>query len=371
MNARAHAYPVTVALIGTGAWGLVLAKAIAASSKIRIACCVGRDAERRARFVEQTGLPAAVDYEAVLADPAIDGVLLTLPNEMHLAFAAQAARAGKHVYLEKPVANTLDDGLRVAALESRYGVRVAVGHCARFLTGTRLLRALIDDGRFGQVNMIEAWFCNDRGLRLTPDDWRWYSDRAPGGCLSQIAIHQFDTLRYLGGELLSISATSAHRSPLPAEVEDQWFATVRFVDGKLGSVIASWTSPGAYGVRVTGERACATYEIDQARWGAPGELHRGARLEIQERSQASPSRQSITVPAGDMFRDELEQFAEGIVERQSIEISGDNGVQALAAVYAALASARHDGRAHAIAEIIRAAGGSVQDRNRTIEETAQ
>jgi len=345
---------VRLALVGTGAWGLVLARAAAGSTRLRITCCVGRDPTRLARFVEATGIPPAASYEDVLRDPEIDGVLLTLPNEMHLPFARRATAAGKHVYVEKPVANTLEDGLAVTALEHEHGVHIAVGHCARFLTGTRLIRAMIDQGRLGTVNLIEAAFCNDRGLRLSPDDWRWYSDRSPGGCLSQIAIHQFDTLRYLGGDLHSVSATCAHRSPLPAEVEDQWLVSVAFADGKQGSVASSWTSPGRYDLRVTGDRASAFYEIDQAYWGDAGRLHLGARLYVQERGQGIATREAIVVPPGDMFRDELEQFADAIVLDRAPEISAANGLQALAAVYAALASARAGGQAHSIAATITA-----------------
>lgn len=344
-----------VALVGPGAWGRVLAKAAAGSSRIRIDCCVGRNPERLASFAAATGIPPAADFRQVLADPEIDGVLLALPNEMHLAFAREAAAAGKHVYIEKPVANTLADGLAVAALERAYGVRIVVGHCARFLTGTRLVRGLIDEGRLGTVNLIEAAFCNDRGLRLTEDDWRWFSDRSPGGCLSQIAIHQFDTLRYLGGDLAAVNAICAHRSPLPAEVEDQWLVAVQFADGKSGLVTSSWTSPGRYDIRVTGDLACAYYEVDQAGWSDAAQLHVGARLYVQTRGKGISTREEIEVPAGDMFRDELELFAQAIFTRQPVEISADNGVQALAAVYASIASARKGGCVQTIDGVIAAA----------------
>lgn len=344
-----------VALVGTGAWGLVLAKAAAGSAKLSVACCVGRDPARQVRFVEATGIPAAPGYEAVLQDRDIDAVLLALPNEMHLPFARQAADAGKHVYIEKPVANTLEDGLAIAALGRRHGVHVAVGHCARFLAGTRLIRSLIDEGRLGTVNLVEAAFCNDRGLRLTPQDWRWYADRSPGGCLSQIAIHQFDTLRYLGGDLHSVSATCAHRSPLPAEVEDQWLVSVAFADGASGCVTSSWTSPGRYDIRVTGDRASAFYELDQAYWGEPRRLHQGARLYVQDRGRGLAAREEIAVPTGDMFREELEQFAGAITGGGELEISAGNGLQALGAVYASLASARDGGLAHSIPDTLAAA----------------
>jgi predicted dehydrogenase len=350
-----------LALVGTGAWGLVLAKAAAGSTRLDIACCVGRDRSRLARFVDATGIPAAASFEQVLEDPSIDAVLLCLPNEMHLPFARQAAAAGKHVYLEKPVANTLSDGLEIRALGAAHGVRVAVGHCARFLAGTRLIRDLIDQGRLGTVNLIEAAFCNDRGLRLTAQDWRWYSDSSPGGCLSQIAIHQFDALRYLGGDLKSVSASCAHRSPLAAEVEDQWLVSVTFADGKSGSVVSSWTSAGRYDIRVTGDRATAFYEVDQAYWGDASRLHLGARLWVQDRGTGVASRQEIAVPAGDMFRDELEQFAEAILFDRTLEISADNGVQALGAVHASIVSARDRSRTVTLAEVIDAPRASAFD----------
>jgi predicted dehydrogenase len=350
-----------LALVGTGAWGLVLAKAAAGSPKLQIICCVGRDRARLERFVDATGIPAAGSYAEVLRDPDIDGVLLTLPNEMHLPFAREAAAAGKHVYLEKPVANTLADGIVVSRLGQAHDVHVVVGHCARFLAGTRMIRAMIDEGRLGTVNLVEAAFCNDRGLRLTPEDWRWYGDRSPGGCLSQIAIHQFDTLRYLGGDLHSVSATCAHRSPLAAEVEDQWLVSATFADGKSGHVVSSWTSPGRYDIRVTGDRASAFYEVDQAYWGDAGRLHEGARLWVQARGKGIATREEIAVPAGDMFRDELEQFADAIVLGRTPEISAGNGLHALAAVYASIASARNGGRECLLAETLAAAAAGVPD----------
>ena len=133
-------------------------------------------------------------------------------------------------------------------------VRIVVGHCARLLSGIRSIRAEIDAGKLGKVTQIEANFSNDRGLRITPQDWRWYSESAPGGSLSQIGVHQFDTLRYLGGDIAAVSASAARHSPAGAEVEDQWIVAVHFADGKLGTVISSWTSPGTFNVRVDRRR---------------------------------------------------------------------------------------------------------------------
>lgn len=348
--------PVRAALIGAGAWARVLARAAAQAERIALACCWARTPERLAAFARETGVPARDDLQAVLADPAIDAVVLAISNEHHYAFAAMAAAAGKHVYIEKPIATTLADGVRTAALEEAHGVRIVVGHCARLLAGNRLIRAAIDRGELGHVTQVEASFSNDRGLRLTGADWRWYQAGSPGGPLSQIAIHQFDTLRYLGGDIAAVSAAAARHSPVGAEVEDQWLVNVRFADGKLGSVTSSWTSPGAYSVRVTGDAALMFYEIDQTRWSAPERLHEDAVLYRQARGAGPGARQGIAVPPGNMFRDELELFAAAIAGTGACELSADNACRALAAVYAALASAQRNGEFVSIDAMLAAAG---------------
>jgi len=365
--------PLETALIGVGAWGRVLAKAASGSGKIGFVCCVGRNPERLAAFSRETGLPARA-LDDVLADKSIAAVVLALPNELHREFAERAARAGKHIYIEKPIANTMADSLAIAALEKAHGVRVVVGHCARLLTGTRAIRQAIDEGRLGRLTQIEANFSNDRGLRLTPQDWRWYSASSPGGSLSQIGVHQFDTLRYLGGDIAAVSANAARHSPVGAEVEDQWIVAVRFADGKLGTVISSWTSPGTYSVRATGLDALMVYDIDQTHWASPERLHENATLYRQARGKGPADRQALPVPSGNMYRDELELFADSVIAGTECELSAANGCQAVAAVYAALKSAHEGGRAVALGEIIAdaqaelAAAGAAERRSITARQ---
>jgi UDP-N-acetyl-2-amino-2-deoxyglucuronate dehydrogenase len=358
------------ALIGVGAWGRVLGKAAGQSAKIEFVCCVGRNPERLAAFSHDTGIRARPDIEAVLADKNINAVVLALPNGLHFEFAQAATRAGKHVYIEKPIANTMMDSLRIAALERVHGVRIVVGHCARLLTGIRAIRKTIDAGKLGKISQIEANFSNDRGLRLTPQDWRWYSESAPGGCLSQIGVHQFDTLRYLGGDIAAVSASAGRHSPAGAQVEDQWIVGVHFADGKLGTVISSWTSPGTFNVRATGADALMFYDIDQTHWANPERLHENATLYVQARGKGPADRQSLDVPAGNMYRDELEMFADSVASGAECELSAANGCQAVAAVYATLKSAKEGSRAVRLSEITDAAQSELAGVNKTKQRGA-
>ncbi|MBA0086173.1 MAG: Gfo/Idh/MocA family oxidoreductase, partial [Acidobacteria bacterium Pan2503] len=248
------ANPVKIGIVGLGRWAKVLTRAAAKSEKIRIVAAFSRSEEKRTAFERATGVQTVPDLQAMLSNREIAGAILTVPNEQHLPVAAAVAKARKHVYTEKPIASTLEEGLEIAALEKKYGITVTVGHSARLMGGIRKMREAIDRGDLGRVAFIEANFSNERALELTPKTWRWYKDRAPGGPLSQLAIHQFDVLHYLGGEIVEASSIASKLSPVGAEVDDQSMTLLKFADGKVGYVGSCWTSPGVFAVRVFGSQ---------------------------------------------------------------------------------------------------------------------
>src|ERR1700681_764354 len=344
--------PVRVGIVGLGRWARVLTRAAARSDRLQITACFSRTEDKRAAFARETGVPAVADLAAMLRDPEIKGVILTVPNEQHLPVALEVARAGKHVYTEKPIASTLEDGLQIENLEQEVGVTVTVGHSARLMAGIPRIRAAIDAGELGRVAFMEANFSNERALELTPQTWRWYKNRAPGGPLSQLAIHQFDVLHYLGGEVVEVSSMASKLSPVGAEVDDQSMTLCRFADGKIGYVGSCWTSPGVFSLRVFGSKGLMHYEIDFATWDTPAELHKTSTLYIQRGTRGYGEREEIGVPESDMFRAELDLFAESCRTGKANELSAHNGNVAVAVVYAALRSIEQQGRTVAIAEVI-------------------
>jgi predicted dehydrogenase len=353
-----------VGIVGLGRWAKVLTRAAAKSSELRIVSAYSRTEDKRQAFAREFGITAVADLATMLADPAIEGVILTVPNEQHLPLAREVAMAGKHVYTEKPIASTLEEGLEIADLETRYGITVTVGHSARLMAGVRLIRAAIDRGELGRPAFMEANFSNERALELTPQTWRWYKDRAPGGPLSQLAIHQFDVLHYLGGEIVEASSMASKLSPVGAEVDDQSMTLLKFADGKIGYVGACWTSPGIFALRVFGSKGLMHYEIDFGTWDTPEELHRNSTLYIQRGKDGYSKREELTVPASDMFRAELDMFADSCRSGRGNELSAENGNAAVAIVYAALRSIEENGRSVCIAEVLDAARRRVAERSR-------
>jgi predicted dehydrogenase len=356
--------PVRVGIVGLGRWAKVLTRAAAKSDKLKIVAGYSRSPEKRHAFEQELGVSTVPDMKALLSQPDVVGVILTVPNEQHLPVAAEVAKAGKHVYTEKPIASSLEEGLEIAALQERYGITVTVGHSARLMAGIRQIRAAIDSGELGRVAFLEANFSNERALELTPKTWRWYKDKAPGGPLSQLAIHQFDVLHCLGGEIVEASSMASKLSPVGAEVDDQSMTLLKFADGKVGYVGSCWTSPGIFAVRVFGSKGLMHYEIDFGTWDTPDKLHESSTLYIQRGKDGYGKRQELKVPESDMFRAELEMFAESCRTGRPSELTAENGYTAVAVVAAALRSIDNKGQYIRIADVISDARTRVAEASR-------
>jgi predicted dehydrogenase len=344
--------PIRLGIVGLGRWAGVLTRAAQRSKKLKIVAGYTRSQDKREAFAKEFGVPAVTDFHQMLSDPEIQGVILTVPNEQHFPVAEQAARAGKHVYTEKPIAHTLEDGVRICELQARHGIQIVVGHSARLLAGTRLMKAAIERGELGRLACIEANFSNERALELTPQSWRWYRAQCPGGPLSQLAIHQFDSLACLGGEIVEVMSTASKLSPVGAEVDDQSMTLVKFADGKLGYVGSCWTSPGVYSIRAFGQKGLMHYEVDFSSWDRPDRLHESSSLYIQRGKNGYGMREALKLPQSNMFIDELESFAEAIATGARSELTPENGLAAAAVVNAALLSIDRGGKAVAVAEVI-------------------
>jgi len=344
--------PVKVGIVGLGRWAKVLTRAAKQSDKVQIVAGYSRSQEKRDAFAAEMGVPSVPDMQAMLANPEIKGVILTVPNEQHLPMAEIVAKGGKHVYTEKPISQTLEDGLKIEALQKQYGITVTVGHSARLMAGIRIIKEKIDAGELGRVAFMEANFSNERALELTPQTWRWYKDRAPGGPLSQLAIHQFDVLHLLGGEPHEVSSMASKLSPVGAEVDDQSMSLVRFKDGKIGYVGSCWTSPGIFAVRVFGSKGLMHYEIDFGTWDTPHLLHKNSVLYIQRGKDGWGKREDIKLPESDMFRAELEAFAGSCISGKENELTAYNGNVAVAMTNAALKSIDRKGQCVTIEEVM-------------------
>ena len=178
--------PLRVACLGMGWWSDVLADAILRSGKLKIIACYSRSEDKRRNFAEKYGCRASESYAAILADPEIEAIVNTTPNDVHLPTTRAAAEAGKHVFLDKPIANTVSDGRAIAECCRRAGVVLALGYQRRRESHFRYVRQQIEAGRFGKLVNAEANISRDRLGKVDLTSWRYQAAGMPGGVMLQI-----------------------------------------------------------------------------------------------------------------------------------------------------------------------------------------
>ncbi len=182
---------IRAAIIGMGWWGRTIARDLATSSVIRPLLGVDPDPAGR-DAATALGMRAAESFDAALQAPDVDAVVLCTPHRFHAQQIEQAARAGKHVFCEKPLCLTGDDVRRAIAAVKKAGVTLGIGHERRFEPAMIELRQRFKAGEFGEILQIEANFSQDKFFALPPDNWRLSPILAPNGPLTATGIHLVD-----------------------------------------------------------------------------------------------------------------------------------------------------------------------------------
>lgn len=223
-------------------WGLIGASdiaetrmipAVAAQPDSRVAAVMSRSVERARDYAVRHNIPQAYDsLDALLADPAVDVVYISTTNDLHHDQAIAAARAGKHVLCEKPLALTVAAAREMVEACAAAGVVLGTNHHLRNAVTHRALRRLIGDGAIGQPLAARVFHAVYLPPRL--QGWRVTAPAAGGGVIFDITVHDADTLRFvLGDEAVEATALTARQGLAAGEIEDAVMGVLRFDGGAL------------------------------------------------------------------------------------------------------------------------------------------
>ena len=325
-----------VACIGMGWWSDVLADAITRSSKLKIVACFSRSEEKRQAFAKKYGCRTASSYTAILEDTEVEAIVNTTPNDAHLETTRQAARAGKHVFLDKPIANSVSDGRAITEVCRRAGVVLALGYQRRRESHFRWIKKQIDGGAFGRLVNAEVNISRDRLGQVDLSSWRYTAAGMPGGVMLQIGVHYADVLDYLIGPIKAVSGRFA-QLVLPGDNPDVASLVFEHENGALSTLNASYASASEYYLmNIYGKEATAYYD-----------LHRG--LSLLKRGEKKPV--AVACEKNDTFVEELEEFAAAARGGPPPEVGGEYATTSLAVIRAGIVSAR-EGRRVDVAEIL-------------------
>jgi UDP-N-acetyl-2-amino-2-deoxyglucuronate dehydrogenase len=313
-----------IAIAGTGMWAPRLAEA-AGRAGLDLVACFSRDEGRRRDFAERFGCEPAASLEEAIEQPRVEGVVLATPNDVHEEQALAAAERGRHVFVEKPIADSVEAGERMRAACAGAGVTLMVGHAFRRLGAARRVRQLIDEGALGRVVLAEANMSLPGTLR--PEAWRAQRARNPGGPIMQLGIHHVDTLSYWLGPLRHTTGRFA-RVHTPAEIDDVGVVTLEFESGALASLTGSYVSPKTFALRLLGTEAVLDYRTDFSVWPDARALDGATMLTL--------GGEPVDFDERDMLAEELGEFGRCIRGEAEPETGADEGLAALAAVLEAL-----------------------------------
>jgi len=182
--------PLAVAVVGLGWWGRIVVALLKGDAKLKVLKGVD-PAPAAAELGRSLGLQIA-SFEEVLADAAIQGVVLCTPHTLHADQIVAAANAKKHVFCEKPLSLNRADVVRAVAACAKNEVALAVGHEKRFEPPIQELTRLAKAGELGTLLQVEANFSQDKFLSLTADNWRMSEKEAPAGPMTATGIHLLD-----------------------------------------------------------------------------------------------------------------------------------------------------------------------------------
>jgi predicted dehydrogenase len=314
-----------VAAVGVGWWGRVLADAAARGTSLKIVACTGRSPDNRATFAKAYGCRDVPSCEAILADPEVEGVLITTPHSLHAEQVVAAARHGKHVFVEKPFTLTVADGRRATEACRRAGVVLAVGHQRRKQAASRALKRLVDEGALGRIAQVEGNFSADVGFALKPGMWRTDRAETPGGAMTNLGIHHVDTFQYLLGPIVSVMALSRRVALTGVPIDDATSILFEFASGSLGYLGTSWVHANRTAViALHGTEAQAWSEAD------------GSRLFLARRG--APERTEVSLAPVDAVVEELAEFARCAREGAKPEVGGEEATANIAVLEAIVES---------------------------------
>jgi predicted dehydrogenase len=331
------------AIVGLGGYGLgQIIPQLANCRSSRLAALVSGDPAKARRVAAEHNVPERSIYsyetfDRIRDNPDVDIVYVVLPNSMHPEYVIRAARAGKHVLCEKPMANTAAECEAMIAACRKAGRKLMIGYRSHFEPHNTHAMRLAREGAVGRRRYVQS----EHGFSIgDPGQWRLDRKLAGGGSLMDIGIYSVQALRYVAGEEpVSVSAreTTDRTDPRFREVEDRIDFTFLFRSGLIGHGFSSYSSNHNH-IRLTGESGWIDLE--------PATSYSGQRMQVRRRGEA----EQITPPPGpavNQFVGQLDHMAECVRTGREPIVSGEEGLRDLRIMEAIYRSAR-EGRTIAL-----------------------
>ncbi len=332
-------------IVGCGMIAKFHARAIADVRGARLAGCYSRRPEAANAFAQEQGCRSFATLEKMLADPGVEIVTICTPSGAHLEPAVAAARAGKHVIVEKPLEITLRRCDRIIEACEKHSVRLATIFPSRFHDSSRTLKDAVDAKRFGRLTLGDAyvkWYRTQ--AYYDSGAWRGTWELDGGGALMNQAIHNVDLLQWLMGPVAEVHAHTALLAHERIAVEDTAVAALRFANGALGVIEATTSVYPGYLKRIEihgNAGSAAMEEEDIVRWDFSKKLKRDEAIHAaMQRSKSTAGGAADPKSIGHHgHARQFQDFVDALKKNRPLAIDGREGRKAVEIILAIYKSA--------------------------------
>lgn len=309
---------LNIAILGPGNWAKRLVGSVQGKSEsIRFSAAGSREPERHADFGATFDIPV-VPYASIYVREDVDAVLIATPHSEHRDQAIAAARAGKHVFCEKPLALSAPHADAMIAECDKAGVVLAYGFNRRFAPAYLEMARRIETGELGTLLHLEGQFSGPSGLALKPGEWRASRQQCPAGAMTARGIHALDTMIALAGPIVRVFAQSDRRV-LDVDIDDVTSGLVRFANGVTGYIASHHATAEIWRIQAYGTRGWLEMRSDNVLTFSP----------------TNGANETIAFDQVDKERAELEAFAAavaGTAPYPVTAIEARNGIAVLEAM---------------------------------------
>ena len=330
-------------IVGCGTISAVHAAALQENARAELVSVFSRNQQKAKHLAREFNVKAFTGWNEFIEDDELDAVSICTPNGTHLDYGELAARAGKHVIVEKPIEVTIERGQTLIQVCRDSGVKLAVIFQNRFIPAIVQLKKRLDSGILGKIYQADAyvkWF-RDQAY-YDSGKWRGTIKLDGGGVLINQAIHTIDLLQWLVGDVESVFGQTATIGHERLEGEDIAVATLRFRHGALGVIQGATviSPPQARRIEIHGRNGSAILDGDHVRYEGIAVEGSEATSDVPAASGAGSPLQGFT---SKHHHCQFEAISDAIAYGADPPVSGPESMRSLKIILAIYESARRDG----------------------------
>ncbi|MBF0512296.1 MAG: Gfo/Idh/MocA family oxidoreductase [Candidatus Omnitrophica bacterium] len=321
---------VGVAVLGVRGYAAKIIQKIKQSARYDLRWCYHYDRQIASQFAHEYSCQGTHNLSDILSDEKVVGVFIVTPNEFHCEQISKALLAQKHVFVEKPMTATLKEADTVRELLNQHNKVFMVGHNYRRKSGVRKMKDMLDKGVLGQPVSVEFINSHGGGFHFSPQHWRTDVNRCPGGPLTMLGPHSFDTTEYLLGPVQRVFCWVKNVC-VPIQCADTSACLLEMQQGAIAYFSHNYNVPSCAYLKLHASEGTVHYDLD-----SEVIAYRTGR----DVNGVCARTEMIKIPLIDDRLEEIIEFADAIQEGKTVETGLKEAWRSVAFLESAMLSSK-------------------------------